>query len=481
MHHTHTSTTSTSAAARRTAALAALSTAAVGVLGTTSAAAATLDRHEITGVQFVNADCSRNEYVVDTTITGTTDDGGGFDKVRFEVWDDGELKDSREREVAVGSTLDVAAFLSFVGLYGHGAPGVGIMVLDVDAEGREVGRLLGQDPFFPEDVDGPCSFDVERIGGADRVETSALLAQQKFVAADTVLIATARAFPDALAAAPWAAQLGAPLLLSRPGGLSPSVVAELERLAPSSVLLVGGTAALGDAVMDDVRTALPTATVERVGGADRYATAGLIAGRVVQDSTAEVFVASGQDFPDALVLSALAARHQAPLVLVRETSVPDATAQALAGIDYDALYAAGGTAVIADDVLVEAAAGAAVTRYSGPDRYGTAQQVLAEFPDEGKVLVASGRAFPDALTSVPVAARTGAGVALTRPAQVPDEIMAEIERLISTTAFPLITIVGGTAAVNPAVETQLQELFAQEPAPAGRPAGGQTDTNLPTQ
>ncbi|SOC52430.1 cell wall-binding repeat-containing protein [Ornithinimicrobium cerasi] len=445
------------------------------------AQAAVLEDYEIAGVQFVNDDCSRNEYAVTTTITGDTDDGAGFDRFRVQVWDDGVLKDQRVREVAVGTTMDVYTFLSFVGLYGTGAPGVGVLIEDVDGADNTVSYLAVEDPFFPEDVDGACSFDIERIGGPSRIETAAMLSEQKFVKADTVLIATARSYPDALAAAPWAAQLGAPLLLSNPGGLAPAAVAELQRLQPSRVVVVGGTMALGQDVLDDVQATLPGATVERLGGGDRYATSALIAQQVVQDSSAEVFVASGQDFPDALVLSALAARQQAPLVLLRQDSVPGPTAGVLATLDYDALYAAGGTLVLSDDVLDAAADGVPVTRYAGGDRYETAALVLAQFPAEGKVMVATGADFPDSLTAVPVAARTGAGVALTRPDAVPAAVLTEIGRLIDEVSFPLITIVGGTLAVNPSVETQLQGLFEDAAAPTSRAAAGRTDGNLPQE
>lgn len=465
---------------RRRTAVAGMAAGSLAALAALPAAAATVEDYDITGVQFVNEDCSRNEYVVDAAVTGTTDDGGGFDRVRFEVWDDGVLMDSREREVAVGSTVDLAAFLSFVGLYGTGAPGVGIIVEDIDASGGSGGSLVVEDPFFPEDVDGPCTFDVERVGGADRIATAVELSRQKFVTASTVLIATSRDYPDALTAAPWAAQLGAPLLLSRSDGLSGAVAAELQRLDPSRVVVLGGSGAVGEQVLDDAQSALPTATVERVGGATRYATAALVAQQVVQDSSAEVFIASGEDFPDALVLSALAAREQAPLLLVRETTVPSATSSALVALDYDALFSAGGTGVIADAVLTEAADGVPVTRYAGTDRYATAEQILEQFPAEGKVLVATGQEFPDSLTAVPVAARTDAGVALTRPDSVPVGILDEIDRLISGSAFPLITIVGGEAAVHPSVQTQLEGLFGASPAPADRPAGTSMDSNVPT-
>lgn len=459
------------------AALALLTTA----LGGAPALAATLEEHEITGVQFVNDDCSRNEYVIDARVTGTTDDVGGFDRVRFEVWDDGALKDSRTLEVEVGTTRDLSAFLSFVGLYGGGAPGVGIVISDVDGADVEVGTLDIVDPFYPDDVDGPCAFDVERIGGPTRIETAAMLSEQKFVSADTVVIATARDFPDALAAAPWASQLGAPLLLTQPGGLSAATGAELTRLSPEDVLVVGGSAAVGDAVLEDVQAVLPTATVQRISGADRYATAGLVAQQVIQDSSPEVFVASGQAFPDALVLSALAARHQAPLVLVRSDAVPPATGAALTALDYDHVYAAGGTAVLGDAVLDEVAGAQPWTRYQGADRYATAAAVLEQFPAEGKVLVATGQDFPDSLTAVPVAARTGAGVALTRPEAVPAAVMTEVDRLITGFSFPLITIVGGEAAVHPTVQAQLQALFGAAAPPAARPSGSSTTGNLPQE
>lgn len=464
---------------RRTAALTALATGTVGLLAAPAALAATLETYEITGVQFVNEDCSRNEYVVTSTVTGVEDDGGGFDKIRVEVWDDGTLKDFRVREVQVGTTQSLTTFLSFVGLYGQGAPGVGIVLAEADATGEDIGTLASVDPFFPEDVAGPCSFDVERIGGPTRIETAAMLSQQKFVTADTAIVATARDFPDALAAAPWAAQLGAPLLLSNPGGLPAAARTELERLAPSTVHVIGGTTALGEQVLDDIRAALPSATVDRVSGSDRYATAGLVAQRVVQDSTPEVYLASGQGFPDALVLSALAARHQAPLLLVRQGDVPPATAAALGTIDFDAAYAAGGQGVISDAVLAEAAGTAPVTRWAGADRYATAAQILAQFPSEGRVLVASGATFPDSLTSVPVAARTGAGVALTRPDSVPAAVRTEIQRLVAGWPFPLITIVGGTGAVGTAVEDDLRGLVSSV-SEAARDAAPRTGTSSPT-
>jgi putative cell wall-binding protein len=445
------------------------------------ASAATVDDWDVTGIQFVNLDCARNEYVVNATVTGTTDDVGGFDKVRVEVWDDGTLMDHEIHEVPVGATVDTTSFLSFLGIYGDGAPGVGIYLREADAAGDATVLLDSIDPFFPEDQEGPCDFDVERIGGADRIETAALLSQ-RFIMADTVVVAKSTDFPDALTAAPLADQMGGPLLLTRPTSLPAATAAEITRLQPLHIVVIGGEAAVSDGVFAQLEAlAPPAATVYRIAGDDRYGTAAEVASEISQDSSAEVFLATGQDFPDALVLSALAARSSAPIVLAKEDGIPDATAAFLQTTAYDDLYAAGGTAVLSDTVVSDAAAygGATATRYAGTDRYETAAVVLGQFPAEGTVMVATGEKFPDALTAVPVAGRTGAGIALSRTGEVPASVMTEVERLTTGFSYPLVTLVGGEAALTSDVFDQLLALFDTASAPAEQPAGS-LEHNGPT-
>lgn len=434
----------------------------VALLATAAPAlAATLDDWEPTGIQFVNADCARNEYVIQSTITGTTDDVGGFDKVRVSVWDDGDEMDHQVVEVPVGETVENTTFLSFLGTYGSGAPGVGLEIQEADADGEASGALDVIDPYYPTDEEGPCEFNVERIGGADRVETAALLAQ-RFIMADTVVIVTSRDFPDALTAAPLANQLAGPLLLTHPGHLPSATAAEITRLQPSSIIIVGGDTAVQpevEAALADV--APPGASVTRVAGSDRYETAVAVAAQITQDSSQQMYLATGEDFPDALVLSALASRESAPLVLAQAEHLPAATADFLAATSYDDLYAAGGTAVLSDPVVDDAAALQAATahRFAGTDRYETASLVLQEFPPEGEVLVATGETFPDALTAVPVAGRTGAGIALAQTDHVPASAMTEIQRLTTGFSFPLVTIVGGEVALSETVHDELLELF----------------------
>ncbi|MBY0398138.1 MAG: cell wall-binding repeat-containing protein, partial [Thermoleophilia bacterium] len=67
-------------------------------------------------------------------------------------------------------------------------------------------------------------------------------------------VATGLDFPDALAGAALAALTRGPLLLVTPDGLPAAAAAELGRLRPARIVILGGSGVVGDAV----QTQLPT-------------------------------------------------------------------------------------------------------------------------------------------------------------------------------------------------------------------------------
>lgn len=100
-------------------------------------------------------DCSFVTINVTAEIEGINDLGGGNDQVRISVWDDQEEKDFEVVSVPVGSTQTVQVTLTFEGLVGVGAPGVGVFIYDgPDTSGS---TLFSEDPFNPETVPGSCS------------------------------------------------------------------------------------------------------------------------------------------------------------------------------------------------------------------------------------------------------------------------------------------------------------------------------------
>jgi len=68
-----------------------------------------------------------------------------------------------------------------------------------------------------------------------------------------VYVAAGTNFPDGLSGSAAAGELGGPLLLTAPGGLPVSVATELARLKPRRVVVLGGTSAVSDAVVLQLR------------------------------------------------------------------------------------------------------------------------------------------------------------------------------------------------------------------------------------
>lgn len=87
---------------------------------------------------------------------------------------------------------------------------------------------------------------VERIAGKNRYETSALVSKKVYDTADSVLVASGEAFPDALAAGVFANENNMPILLApKSGDLSVSD-GEIGRLGAKKAFIVGGEAAIGN-------------------------------------------------------------------------------------------------------------------------------------------------------------------------------------------------------------------------------------------
>jgi hypothetical protein len=91
-----------------------------------------------------------------------------------------------------------------------------------------------------------------------------------------VFVATGQGFPDALAGGPLGALNAAPLLFVTRDVVPAATRAELVRLAPLSIVILGGEAVVSAAVEDELQT-LTTGPVTRIAGTDRFDTAARIA------------------------------------------------------------------------------------------------------------------------------------------------------------------------------------------------------------
>ncbi|MBW3577621.1 MAG: cell wall-binding repeat-containing protein [Actinobacteria bacterium] len=93
--------------------------------------------------------------------------------------------------------------------------------------------------FRLDEASGRAGHDeVARHAGAKRIATAIEVSKDGFPTADTVVLATAGDFPDALSDAPLAASLGASVLLTAQSALVDEVAAEIRRLNSHTIVVL---------------------------------------------------------------------------------------------------------------------------------------------------------------------------------------------------------------------------------------------------
>lgn len=184
-----------------------------------------------------------------------------------------------------------------------------------------------------------------RIAGKNRHDTSALIAKE--IGGTTAVMASGSNFADSLAIASYAAEKGMPILLTTPSKMFP----EVEAIAKNydKVIVVGGDLAVNDAVLAKLKA--NGTTVERIAGKSRYATAAAIVSKFYPATVSSSLVASGQNFADALTGSALGAKKQNPVLLVKQSSLPSATKAVINEKNVSELTVIGGEIAVSPDAL----------------------------------------------------------------------------------------------------------------------------------
>lgn len=303
--------------------------------------------------------------------------------------------------------------------------------------------------------------ETTRTAGSDRYGTALAISAATFPASSvtTVVVATGRDFPDALAASGLAGAFASPVLLVGTT-VTDSLVAELDRLGATDVVLVGGEAAIPMAV----ETALMADfNVIRLAGANRYETAAEVAYMIDESvgTLGPAFFVRGDQFADALAVAPFAWSQAMPVLLVQPTAVPIATQGVIDDLGLTDGIVAGGTGAVSDAtyLALDGLLGS-MTRLSGSDRYATARDVADWAVGEGigtyqYVGIATGTGFADALGGGAAAGAHGGVLLLTDPttlsATVADALTANVA------SIDLVEIYGGPGAVSPGVETAIAQ------------------------
>lgn len=204
---------------------------------------------------------------------------------------------------------------------------------------EQVVVLGGEGAVSQEVIDGLAAdgHDVDRVGGDTRTDTAVGLAGLSPDATTAVVVRgygddrAGSSWADSLSIGGWASSVGAPVLLTDGAGLPTAVRAYLRSSQVEEVVVVGGTDAVPDGVLADLRGL--GLSVSRVAGADRFSTAVAVATDLwghpgAADAERSLLVeATQQDaWASGVAAAGYAAKWGAPILLSTADGLPAVTA-----------------------------------------------------------------------------------------------------------------------------------------------------------
>jgi putative cell wall-binding protein len=211
---------------------------------------------------------------------------------------------------------------------------------EIERLGAEEVYILGGLTVISQDVEDALEdlgLEVTRIAGDGRYETAALIAAEVAELAggvDAAVVVYGLNYPDALAAASYAAMNGMPILLTATNSLPEATADAIEDLGIEDVIVVGGKSVVSDDVLDEL-------DAERVAGDTREGTALALAEYFgVGDF---VYIATGYGYADAITGAVLAAKNGTGILLVGKT-LPADVADFLG--DFEEAVILGGTSAV---------------------------------------------------------------------------------------------------------------------------------------
>jgi putative cell wall-binding protein len=166
------------------------------------------------------------------------------------------------------------------------------------------------------------NYNIDRIGGTDRYETSALIAQR---VADSesytkkAILVDGTNFPDAISMSTMAVKEKMPILLTTPDSLTNETAKTIKDLEIKDITIGGGSNSVSESIEKNLKN---THTVKRIAGSDRYETSHLVA-KHISPSFKNIVVTTGENYPDALVGSVFATQNNQSLLISNNSRLED--------------------------------------------------------------------------------------------------------------------------------------------------------------
>lgn len=313
--------------------------------------------------------------------------------------------------------------------------------------------LLATSPTFASN-----NVTVTRLAGSNRTATAVEISKQGWpTGSSVVVLARDDNFPDALAGTPLAYKFNAPILLTNSQTLSTETEAEIERINPTKIFILGSPKAISNEIEQKLKLKY---AVERVGGSDRFETAAKIAS-AVGGSSGKAVIAYGFNFPDALAVSSWAANKNIPILLTDKDTIPIPTQESLKDLGIKQTIIVGSSAVISDNVCSKLPN---PERYWGDNRYQTAVDIISRLGcNTDTLLVATGENFPDALAGSAFAARTNSAVLLIDPSLSEPKV----KELLTSNAGKVSTVffLGSSGVISQTEEDEIMQMLDPQDIP----------------
>lgn len=163
-----------------------------------------------------------------------------------------------------------------------------------------------------------------RLSGKDRYETSVAINEAIPFSTNEAMIASGEDFPDALSIAPYAGKMHTPVLFVQKNNVPTEVASYLKDNNIADSYTIGGEGVITDNTIQSL--GIPSS---RVSGKDRYETNYQVIKRFSGSNLEHIYIATGTNFPDALVGGALAAKENSPIMLTHPNELLPGVAQEL--------------------------------------------------------------------------------------------------------------------------------------------------------
>lgn len=193
------------------------------------------------------------------------------------------------------------------------------------------------------------NFKVERLSGIDRYKTSAKIAAKLINNKTTTLeIASGENYADALSLNNAAEKDKAPILLVRVNAIDKSVEDVIKSSKASLINIAGREKSVSENTKANIKK-ISKATINRIGGANRYETSILLA--KYSGAKEVVVVASGADFADALVAAPFSAQQNGAILLTNKDKLSDNAAKFIKDTKFNKSYVIGGEKSVSEKVI----------------------------------------------------------------------------------------------------------------------------------